>query len=214
MWMFAPTTIGLQGLFRDPSMFDSDRDWRKAGFEVVGKGRESDIMVASHPSAPGYLFKKYSKKVSPKDQLENYRSRVEGATKLREFITARHLTKIAVPRKHLHELPAEFTRKKLPAYVLVVERLALLDRSTSRKRYSQIDDEALRQLCAVVGAFPGLDSGARNMPLTQSGQIAFVDTESWDKKADKNDKKGWLRHIRAYLSNDQRRLVDALRQAQ
>jgi hypothetical protein len=102
--MFTPT-LDLQELFRQPPMFDSYRDWRAAGFEVAGKGMPSDIMVASHPSAPGYLFKKYSKKVSLKRQLKNYRQRVEGADKLRAFIAENGLSRITVPQKYLHELP-------------------------------------------------------------------------------------------------------------
>jgi hypothetical protein len=190
-------------------MFDTARQWRKAGFEVSGKGAPSDIMVGSHLSAPGYLFKKYSKKVSLKDQLENYRRRAESAQKLGEFIAAQRLSQIVVPRKYLHELPPEFSRKGVSAFVLVVERLGLLDNRTSKQRYQAISDETLRQICAVLFAFRGLDSGARNMPFTDRGQIAFVDTERWAGEK----RKVPLRHLREYLTAAKRRVVDALVEA-
>ncbi len=185
-------------------MFDSARDWQKAGFEVAGQGTESDIMVASHPAAGGYLFKKYSRKVSPKDQRKNYRRRVEGADKLRELIADQRLTQVVVPGKHLHELPSKFDRKGEHAFVLVVERMTLLDTSQSKQRYRQIDDETLRQLCVVLRVFRGLDSGVRNVPFTDAGQIAFVDTERWDKPREVP-----LRRLREYLTREQREFAEA-----
>jgi hypothetical protein len=202
--MPVPTALALEGLFRDPDMFDSYRSWRKVGFDVEGKGALSDIMVASHPSVPSYLFKKYSKKISLKEQHKNYSRRVEGADKLREFIAAEQLTRIAVPWKQLHELPSEFSRKGVSSYVLVVERLALLDSFEARQKFRQLDNEGLRQLCTVLLEFRGLDSGVRNVSFTDGGQIAFVDTERWDEH---RENKIFLRRIREYLSDDQRKAV-------
>jgi hypothetical protein len=202
--MPAPTALDLRGLFRDPDMFDSNRSWRKAGFDVEGRGDWSNIMVASHPSVQGYLFKKYSAKISLKEQLENYHLRVEGADKLRAFIAAQRLTLIVVPQKLLHELPPEFSRKGVSSYVLVVEKLTLLESSDSKRLFRQLDHEGLRQLCTTLLTFKGLDSGVRNVPFTDKGQIAFVDTERWDEH---NKKKIFLRRIREYLSDDQQKVV-------
>lgn len=186
-------------------MFDSATDWRRAGFAVDGRGEPSSIMVASHPSVPGFLFKKYNKTVGLKDQLKNYRTRIEGADALREFVAARRLSRIVVPRKHLHALPPTFSRKGAPAFVLVVERLSLLDREASKLRYREIDEDFLRQLCEVLLRFQGLDSGVRNMPFTDRGQVAFVDTERW--KASKEEP---LRHLRGYLTSVQKKIVKAI----
>lgn len=195
----------LKGLFREPDMFDTPSNWRKAGFVVEGKGGWSSIMVARHPSVPAYLFKKYSRKISLKEQLKNYQRRAEGADKLLALIAAQQLTWIVVPRKYLLELPPEFSRKGTVSYVLVVERMGLLESSQSKQLYRQISSEVLRQLCVVLRAFPGLDSGVRNVPFTRSGQIAFIDTERW---ADK--KKSRLHRLREYLPDEQRRLAEVL----
>ena len=202
--MFVPSSLDLKGLFRDPGMFDSTRRWQKAGFVVVGEGRESNVMVASHPSAPGYLFKKYGKKISLKKQLANFRRRIEGADKLRAFIAVQRLTRIAVPGKHLHELSPEFAHKGTSSFVLVVEKMTLLDSKASKRMYRELDKEALRQLCLVLVTFRGLDSGVRNVPFTDKGQMAFIDTERWDDK-----KKVPLRRIREYLSADQRAFAES-----
>jgi len=205
--MFPPPANVIRELFRDPDMFDSTSSWQQAGFAVEGEGEKSNIMVASHPSAPGVLFKKYSKKISLKKQRRNYQRRVAGAEKLRKFVKAQRLTKIVVPRKHLHELPPEFSRKGKSSYVLVVERLSLLESTASKRLYHEIDRETLRQLCAVLREFRGLDSGVRNVPFTSGGQIAFIDTERWDEH---RESKIWLRRIREYLSSDRRALADTL----
>jgi hypothetical protein len=203
--MFTPTTLRFDELFREPSMFDSCRNWQKAGFEVVGEGEESNIMVASHPSAPGYLFKKYSKKVSLKDQRKNYQRRIEGAQKLSAFIAEHQLTRIVAPQKYLHELPSAFSRKDVSSYVLVVERMDLLKSSASKQQFRQLDNEGLRQLCLVLAKFQGLDSGVRNVPFTENGQIAFIDTERWS-----STKKEHLHRIREYLSEEQRAYAETL----
>lgn len=163
----------------------------------------SDIMVAGHASVSDQLFKKYNNDVSLKDQLKNYRRRVEGAEKLRAFIATERLTQIVAPRKRLQELPPSFAHKGMTSYVLVVDRLELLSSSESKQLYRQIDNETLRQLCTVLRTFRGLDSGARNVPFTRSGQIAFVDTERWE-----DDRDVPLRRIRGYLSDEQRRFAE------
>jgi hypothetical protein len=89
--------------------------------------------------------------------------------------------------------------------VLVVERLSLLKTRPSKQRYREMDDDTLRELCAVLLAFRGLDSGIRNMPFTDRGQIAFVDTERWHA-----EKKKPLRHLREYLTAAQKKFVEKL----
>lgn len=188
---FSLASFDIKKLFVNPDMFDSPDHWRTTGFDVEGKGVMSGIMVASHPSARGCLFKKYSKKIPLKEQLENYRCRVKGADKLREFIAAQQLTRIVVPRKQLHELPPEFSREGVPSFVLVVERLVLLNSAEAKRMYRQLDNEGLRQLCATLLAFRGLDSYVGNAPFTDKGQIAFIDTELWNR-----EKRVPLRRIR------------------
>jgi hypothetical protein len=200
--MLALATFDLKPLFRDPDMFDYPGSWRRAGFEVDGEGTPSSIMVASHPSMKGWLFKRYSSAVSLKEQRDNYRCRVKGAERLREFITAQRLTRLVVPQKHLHELPPKFSRKDVSSYVLVVEQLTLLKPSTSKEQYRALDKDGLRQLCAVLRVFEGLDSGVRNIPFTAGGQIAFIDTERWDER-----KETPLRHVSKYLSAEQRQFA-------
>ena len=209
--MFTPTLLNgtdLSKLFLDPDMFDSNRSWHRAGFDVdlAREGRKSEIMVATHPSAPGTLFKKYSNKIGLKTQLENYTRRVKGAQALRKVIDNERLTKIAVPAKHVHELSSKFSHRGQNDYILVVDRFLLVDNSTCRQMYRAIDDETLRQLCVVVRKLRGLSSGLRNMPFAHDGRITFIDTERWDH----GHKSPPLQQIRDYLTDEHKRFVDNL----
>lgn len=201
--------VEIDQLFHDPDMFRSRDDWRDAGFEVLGRSSDSKIMVASHASTPGVLFKKYADEISLKEQIENYERRVEGARRVRELIAARSLTRVVAPKKRIAELPRRFAGKKRSSYVLIVEQLPILSEDASRRAYEDIDEGTLHDLIVVLSAFRGLDSTVKNVPFTSRGQVAFIDTEHWDRHADRDwrDQRPFLKYIGEYLSSDSRKLA-------
>ena len=205
---FDPKALDLDGLFSDPDMFESRKAWRRAGFDVLDPAKDTECMVAAHPSAPGYLFKKYADDVSQKEQRENYAARIEGAARLAELIRRERLAHVVAPRKHLHALPKSFGKS---SSVLVVERLDIVGRDESERRYHDIADGVLRDLLRVLVALPGLDSNSKNVQFTRDGKIAFVDLENWGRKDRKEVK---LKSIGSYLSKDRlklaRRILDEL----
>jgi hypothetical protein len=186
-----PSKLDLQRLFRDRRAFDSEDALRAAGFDVKHRSSSDSVMVASHPSAPGLLFKKFRNTVSAGDQHDNYATRVRGAGKLRSFIEAEGLRHVVVPQKVLLQLP----RSLGSGEVLVVERLAIMDAAATSAAYRDIDKDLLRELCEVIHRFPGLDSGIRNVPFTTRGSIAFIDTEKWERS-----KSSQLKRIGTHLS--------------
>lgn len=198
--IFDPARLPLGTLFVDPRMFDSRRGWRAAGFTVLDPAKDSECMVAGHPSTPGYLFKKYTSAVPLREQHANYTTRFEGAAELATFIRAERLQHILVPRKHLHTLPREFGT---PAHILLVERLHILDKEASARQYHDIAEPVLHELLRVLVRFKGLDSNSKNVAFTRDGQIAFVDLEHWKKPRDSVR----LKSINDYLSKDRRKLA-------
>lgn len=173
---FDPQTSDLKRLFTNPRMFDSAEYWEDTGFRII-RDSKTKILVASHRSADGYLFKKYTNRVRLNEQLARLKRRVEGAQKLRSLIAEKHLCHIVVPQKWLRELPSEFARHGIPSYVLIVERCPILDNDDSESEHKDIDESILRELCVVVYSCTNLDFTARNAPFTKRGQIAFIDTE-------------------------------------
>jgi hypothetical protein len=196
-----PTKLDLGKLFPDAKMFASRQAWRERGFDVVDRDGDEEIMVAWHASAPGLLFKKFTNKVKAANQLANYQLRAEGAAELRKLVAAQKLERVVVPQKWVRELPA------VPGtYILIAERVDVLTRRETKKAYPRINAQTLRDLCVVVRAFRGLDSGARNMLLTRDGKIAFIDTERWNQER----KREYLKHVEDYLTKDQRALAKAI----
>lgn len=189
--------LSLKTLFCDDRMFTSRQAWGAAGFRVLDRSDNRKIMVASHPSVSGFLFKKYSDAMGQKDQLANYNRRVAGADQLRDLVNNRSLLHVAVPRKQIIKLP--YPR----SYILVVEQFNLLNDEQTRAAYRDIDPGILRELCLVLFHFRGMDSSAKNIPITADGRIAFIDTEHWDRGSNKD----YLYQISSYLSADRRKLA-------
>ena len=195
--------MDLEGLFRDPSMFDSRDTWRRAGFTIVAPGKPTECMVASHPSAPGVLFKKYANdNLSTKKQNKNYATRIEGAAKLAIFIAKERLAHVVVPGKQIHDLPKRFGKD---ARIMIVDRLDIYGPDESMAHYRDIAEPVLHDLMRVLVKFKGLDSNAKNIPITKDGRIAFVDLEHWDHRQDDDDVR--LKSIENYLSSDKLKLA-------
>jgi hypothetical protein len=192
---------GLDAIFTDPGMFHSRKAWRRADFDVLDPAKDTECMVAAHPSAPGYLFKKYADDVPQKEQSDNYAARIEGSRRLAKFIRDQHLMHVVVPDKHLYELPNSFGKG---SELLVVERLDVVGRKKSEDRYEDISEDVLRDLLRVLVEFPGLDSNSKNVQFTKAGKIAFVDLENWNRPDRKEVR---LKSISSYLSKDRRKLA-------
>ena len=199
---FEPSALALGALFSDGSVFHSRKTWARMGFSVFDPAKDTEIMVAAHPSAPGHLFKRYPDAVSRGEQRDNYAARVEGAARLARFVEREQLSRVVVPRKHLHDLPEAIFGKK--QQVLVVERLDVVGRDASEACYRHIGNDILRELLRVLVKFPGLDSNSKNVQFTRDGKIAFIDLENWA-RADRKQVR--LKSIGTYLSKDRLQLA-------
>lgn len=164
----------LRDLFTDPKMFASFDRFRAAGFRLVDHS-ETKIMTGSHKRLRGYLIKKYNDDRSGKEQLRNYMHRIEGARLLRSFITENKFRHVVAPQKFLYELPASFPERHL----VIAEKFDLVSRRDTERAYERLDREQGRELAVILFYFRGLNSTAANLPFTEDGKIAFIDTERW-----------------------------------
>jgi hypothetical protein len=170
----ATLPIDPSKLFTDRRMFESFDRFSDAGFKLVDHS-ENKVMTGGHKAFPGYFFKKYNNDKPDKKQIRNYMHRIEGARLLRNFITERGFTTVIAPRKWLYELPASFPER----YLVIAERLALVDRSGTEDAYGRIGKTQIAELATILYYFRGLNSTAANLPYTEDGKIAFIDTERW-----------------------------------
>jgi len=200
--------LAVPQLFRDPRMFDSAKSWKAAGFAIV-RASKHRMLVAKHASVNGYLFKKYPNSVPLNEQIAKYTQRVEGAQKLREFVTAKGLQRISVPQKQLCSLPPQFSPLGgVASYILVVEEMPILNEKASKKAHEHIDETTLRELCTVFFAFERLDFTAQNAPFTKTGTIAFIDTAHANYRNPSNRK--YLTYAKRYLSGRRWKLAEKI----
>jgi hypothetical protein len=204
-----PLQEKLDTLFEDPNMFKSHQNVKQAGFHVVYNKYKPNtkLMVIKHPALENYLIKKFVDKISRRQQLRNYVSRIKGAKALRKFIKVNNLQHIVVPQKWLYELPEQFSdiKTKEKGYLLIEDNMDICSGGLSSKgevarKYKTIEFDILDELCLVVYNFRGLDSAMNNLPFTKQNKIAFVDTEHWKSKKGKK----YLRKIKPYMSEDRR----------
>lgn len=185
----------LAELFHDPSILTSRENLTNAGFDLY-KRRPRGLVVASHPTIPGYLIKLFINDLPHSEQVENYVRRIEGARKVQEFINKKHLKHIEVPDKWLYHLKPNDLGLE---YLLIVQEIDILDAFDSTQCYEKIDTDVLKEFCLVIKNFRGLDSIVKNMPFTSHGKIAFIDTEHWA-----SYREPFLRYIEPLL--DEKRL--------
>jgi hypothetical protein len=192
--------LALMGeLFTDPKMFSSFDRFRSAGFDLVDHS-ENKIMSGSHKRAKGYLFKKYNNDKPGKKQQRNYMHRIEGSRLIRTFIAEHGFSRVVAPRKWLYELPPSFPER----YLVVAEKVDLVSRSDTERNYDRISKEQLHELANILYHFRGLNSTAANLPFTEDGKIAFIDTERW------HHDKDLLRKVGDRLPGDRRKQAEAV----
>jgi hypothetical protein len=194
-----PFVSVLKELFTDPKMFASFDRFRDAGFRLVDHA-ETKIMSGSHKQLRGYLVKKYNNDKPGKEQLQNYMHRIEGARLLREFIAEHGFQHVVAPKKYLYELPSSFPER----YLVIAEKLDLVDRKDTERAYGRLDKEQGRELAMILYYFRGLNSTAANLPFTEDGMIAFIDTERW------HHDKDLMRKVGDRLSEKRREEVEAV----
>ena len=186
-------------LFTNKKMFDSYDDFADEGFELADHA-EHKIMAGTHKSVPGHMFKKYNDDKPGKKQVVNYMRRVEGSRLLRAFIAEHGFTRVVAPAKWLYELPSGFPER----YLVVAERLDLVSEKETLQNYERISKEQVRELATILYYFRGLNSTAANLPFTEDGRIAFIDTERWASDKD------FLRKVGERLPDDRRKLAEEI----
>lgn len=192
-----PILFLMGELFTDPKMFGSFDRFNSAGFSLVDHAPHK-IMTGSHKRARGYLFKKYDNDKPGKKQLRNYMHRVEGSRLIRSFISEKGFSRVMAPRKWLYELSPSFPER----YLVVAEKVDLVSRSDTERAYERIGKEQMHELANILYHFRGLNSTAANLPYTEDGRIAFIDTERW------HHDKDLLRKVGDRLSSDRRKQAE------
>lgn len=179
----------LDAIFEDNRPTLSENSMEKAGF-TSGKPREfSRVVVTKHSSLPGYVFKIYldKDKYKPDERAQFFLiKRVYAAEAIRNKIEENNLQAyLKVPKKWIYLLPESKKPSKKYSYksfILVEEDMNILDKKANKRAWksSKVTEQALVGLYDIVRDI-GLADCIKidNIPFSEDGKIAFIDTEAY-----------------------------------
>lgn len=209
-----PMKVKMDALFLNQRVTLNRETYENAGFSLLQHHRSNAfITIARHPSMPGYLVKAYMD-----DQLQTKRGfpswkwlvqRCEGAKKIQSIITKKKIKHFTVASKWIYILPNEPAPPKSPQYiqhlaVLLVTDMNLIDDRYNKEAWrTKMTEEHLDELYYIISRARGSSYRADNIPYTNNGQFAFIDTEYPNQKPN-------FESVRRYLNSKMARYWDKI----
>lgn len=187
---------------------------QEAGFAKSYPRKFTKLVVTKHPAMPGYIFKLFLDAQRYPKNVPEYQSmfrRIQGASLLRRLIAEHGLEDhFKVPQKWLYRLP----KTHMPAqgyetkyYILVEEDMQILSDKENKAYWASeaVPYEYLDEVYFLVeeGGFADCLK-PDNIPFSQDGRIAFIDTETFGAK------KINRRRLERYLSKSRQEYWKAL----
>ncbi len=184
-----PSKPALDALFSSSRVLKNLDSLVKAGFRESHPRKFSHLIVTTHPSFPGYVFKIYldsQRFHSMKPEYELWKLRIQGANWIRQEIVNRNLSsQMKVPQKWIYLLPEdpEPNGSYYPKYtVLFEEDMNLVSSEENYNLWAsdQITPEFLSSVYHLLDDLGLIDCAKPdNIPFSQDGRIAFIDTQSY-----------------------------------
>lgn len=203
----------LDRIFNRSRAIENELAFAQSGFETLLTTHASYLTVARHPCIPGYLFKVY---LDSELRLKNERAgwewlvdRCKGAQNVRKLIKKKRIRHFIVPDKYIYPLPAEpspvlLSGQPRQPILLLVTDMNLTSRLESVNAWkNKITKEHLDELYLILSHGYASAGLIDNIPYTESGKFACVDTEYVKRKIN-------YRMARSFLSEEMKRYWDQL----
>jgi hypothetical protein len=199
----------LDEIFSKKRVTENRQSLVEAGFELIAPSTGSFVIVARHPSLPGYVLKIYldsetrfkeNRRIKPYWELLT--NRCIGAEKLKKVIEKNNITHFVVPDKWLYILPISpksSEKNPQPAVLLETDMQIESDNITALAWKTHATAKHLDELYTIVKQGLGSTSLIINVPYTKTGKFAFIDTEyPKESRNIKNPKKYLSKEMQAY----------------
>jgi len=178
-----PVKLKLDAILHQGRPTTNAISMKMAGFESIGTIAWDKAFVAKHPQLKGFIIKAYlDDQVWMDDKM--LLLRIQGAEQIRSAIKAYGFeTYLKVPHKWLYQLPAHTqTHPGQKNFILIVEDMTIVDKEKNEKLYRKsISEIQLKALHFIINALGLADSVyIKNIPFSEDGKIAFVDTERFN----------------------------------
>lgn len=192
----------LDALFSTSRVLLNEKNMKKAGF-ILSKPRPfTNLIIASHPALPGYIFKLYleaQRLHKHKPELDFWMMRIQGALAVKYTIETFQLQKLVkVPQKWLYQLPKKPKGKKgytKRQYILVEEDMDLISSEDNERLWSSdyITPDLLDAIYLILSKV-GLRDCTKpdNLPFSFDGRVSFIDTQTHGEKVPFKRLGSWL----------------------
>lgn len=176
----------LDTIFHQTRATANINTFQEAGFEVLSIQPRSFILVARHESLKNLLFKVYfddeKRKKQKKSGWEWFVNRCEGAKKIANIIKKHKIKHFEVAKKWIYPLPITPQPPIYPEYrrkneILIVTDMKLAPKEKSLMAWKNVTKEQLKELYLIISYAGGKSYREDNIPLTERGTFAFIDTE-------------------------------------
>lgn len=193
-----PLVKSLDDIFANARVIENEETFAAAGFKVLFSQPSSYIKVAKHPKIPGYLFKLYlDNETRKKDNLDGWKwlvKRCMGAENVRNLIKRKKLKYFTVPDKWLYPLPLlvphHSTQQPL---ILIVQDMELVSGEETKQMWRLAKKKQIDELFMILSHGFSSCYLAQNIPYSQKGKFACIDTEHPKRNLN-------YHHVEAYLS--------------
>ncbi len=205
----------LDKIFKKRRVIESRDSLRDAHFRVLSESEDSHMYVLRHKHIDGYIFKVYTDFGIDVDDSKKWLKRIHGAEAVRNHIKANDYDIFfKLPRKWIYPVPvnpAPNPSLKAKYFILVEEDMHLVEKKENKKLWDSpvVDKPFLDALFDLVTTL-GMTNATmpKNIPFSEDGKIAFIDTEisnTWPVQLDQLNKhlssemkSYWKKKIKAY----------------
>ena len=177
-----PFQRALDSIFTEENVLQDSESFARAGFVTLDKRVHNNMRVAKHEAFPGYLFKLFLDSESPLEKRRshnaNFIRRCFFADYIRQLIRKGAITLFTVPDKWLYELP--FSRREGKSrLILIATEMHLVSYEETRNAWKTcITPQHLQELFLIKQCIPLSQTILENIPYTQEGTFAVIDTEN------------------------------------
>lgn len=168
----------LDQIFSKPGVLANRDSFKAAGFKILlekqsSHGLAAKWILAKHPAIPGQLFKLFldNEPLKPDQAWKRLLARCKGAEQLRNLIRENNLHHFTVPDKWLYKVP------KTDTFILMVTEMKLVNKAKNEARWQNVSHELLDQLYTILSHGLASTMVLVNIPYTQEGKFACIDTE-------------------------------------
>lgn len=183
-----PKKKQLDHIFSKKRVTQDRSSFLNSGFQIIGEGPRSYILVAKHPLLTNYLIKAYLDTETREkwDRPSWYwlAKRCEGAKKIDKIIKDYKIKHFRVAKKWIYLVPIIDKAKPFlscytrhPAILLVTDMDLVSEKENLYAWKHYMTKEKLDELFLIITLAKGASYRADNVAMSRSGKFCFIDCE-------------------------------------